>query len=106
MGDCGTSQGDFYEGIHFAVAYHAPAIFIVQNTYFAISVPVEKQSAAKTLAQKGIAAGIESYQVDGMDPLAVYAMTKYAREKALNGGGRSEERRVGKEGRARGATGE
>src|SRR5699024_12115085 len=52
-----------------------------------ISVPVEKQSAAKTLAQKGIAAGIESYQVDGMDPLAVYAMTKYAREKALNGGG-------------------
>lgn len=87
IGDGGTSQGDFYEGINFAGAYNAPAIFIVQNNYFAISVPVEEQTAAKTLAQKGIAAGIESYQVDGMDPLAVYAMTKYARDKALDGGG-------------------
>ena len=86
-GDGGTSQGDFYEGINFAGAYNAPAIFIVQNNYFAISVPVEKQTAAKTLAQKAVAAGIEGYQVDGMDPLAVYAVTKYARDKALNGGG-------------------
>src|SRR5699024_9373733 len=86
-GDGGTSQGDFYEGINFAGAYNAPAIFIVQNNYFAISVPVDQQTAAKTLAQKAVAAGIEGYQVDGMDPLAVYAITKYARDKALDGGG-------------------
>src|SRR5699024_3964831 len=65
----------------------APAIFFVQNNLFAISVPVEKQTAAKTLAQKAVAAGIEGYQVDGMDPLAVYAITKYARERAINGEG-------------------
>ncbi len=86
-GDGGTSQGDFYEGINFAGAYEAPAIFFVQNNFFAISVPVDKQTRAKTLAQKAIAAGIEGFQVDGMDPLAVYAVTKYAREKALEGGG-------------------
>lgn len=86
-GDGGTSQGDFYEGMNFAGAFQAPAIFIVQNNYFAISVPVEKQTAAKTLAQKGVAAGIEGYQVDGMDVLAVYAATKYARDKAIDGGG-------------------
>lgn len=86
-GDGGTSQGDFYEGINFAGAYQAPAIFIVQNNFFAISVPVEKQTAAKTLAQKAVAAGIEGYQVDGMDPLAVYAVTKYARDKAVRGEG-------------------
>lgn len=86
-GDGGTSQGDFYEGINFAGAFEAPAIFFIQNNSFAISVPVEEQTRAKTLAQKGIAAGIEGFQVDGMDPLAVYAITKYAREKALNGGG-------------------
>ena len=45
------------------------------------------QSAAKTLAQKGIAAGIPSILVDGMDPLAVYAVTKDARERAVNGEG-------------------
>ncbi|WP_339231086.1 pyruvate dehydrogenase (acetyl-transferring) E1 component subunit alpha [Oceanobacillus sp. FSL K6-2867] len=86
-GDGGTSQGDFYEGINFAGAYKAPAIFIVQNNRFAISVPVEKQTNAKTLAQKSVAAGIEGIQVDGMDVLAVYAATKAARERAINGDG-------------------
>src|SRR5690625_1243725 len=79
-GDGGTSQGDFYEGINFAGAFNAPAIFVVQNNYFAISTPVEKQTAAETLAQKAVAAGIEGIQVDGMDVLAVYAATKEARE--------------------------
>src|SRR5699024_10160574 len=59
-GDGGTSQGDFYEGINFAGAFKAPAIFVVQNNGYAISVPRAKQTAAKTLAQKGVAAGIRS----------------------------------------------
>jgi pyruvate dehydrogenase E1 component alpha subunit len=86
-GDGGTSQGDFYEGINFAGAYKAPALFFVQNNYFAISVPVEKQTNAKTLAQKAVAAGIEGIQVDGMDVLAVYAVTKHSRDRAINGEG-------------------
>ncbi|WP_449539859.1 pyruvate dehydrogenase (acetyl-transferring) E1 component subunit alpha [Ferdinandcohnia sp. Marseille-Q9671] len=86
-GDGGTSQGDFYEGINFAGAFKAPAVFIVQNNRFAISTPVEKQSAASTLAQKAVAAGIPGIQVDGMDPLAVYAAVKEARERAINGEG-------------------
>lgn len=83
-GDGGASQGDFYEGINFAGAYNAPAVFVVQNNRFAISVPVEKQSAAKTIAQKAVAAGIHGVQVDGMDVLAVYAVTQQARERAVN----------------------
>jgi pyruvate dehydrogenase E1 component alpha subunit len=86
-GDGGSSQGDFYEGINFAGAFKAPAIFIVQNNQFAISTPREKQTAAKTIAQKGVAAGIPSIQVDGMDPLAVYAAVRDARERAINGEG-------------------
>ncbi|WP_099363152.1 pyruvate dehydrogenase (acetyl-transferring) E1 component subunit alpha [Fredinandcohnia onubensis] len=86
-GDGGTSQGDFYEGINFAGAFKAPAVFIVQNNRFAISTPVEKQSAAHTLAQKAVAAGIPGIQVDGMDPLAVYVAVKEARERAVNGEG-------------------
>ncbi|MCK1984082.1 MULTISPECIES: pyruvate dehydrogenase (acetyl-transferring) E1 component subunit alpha [Peribacillus] len=86
-GDGGTSQGDFYEGINFAGAFKAPAIFIVQNNRFAISTPVDLQSAAKTLAQKGVAAGIPGIQVDGMDALAVYTAVKEARERAINGEG-------------------
>lgn len=86
-GDGGTSQGDFYEGMNFAGAYDAPAIFIAQNNRFAISTPVEKQTKAGTLAQKAVAAGIEGIQVDGMDVLAVYVATKEARDRAVNGEG-------------------
>ncbi|MFA8437643.1 pyruvate dehydrogenase (acetyl-transferring) E1 component subunit alpha [Pueribacillus sp. YX66] len=86
-GDGGSSQGDFYEGINFAGAYNTPAIFFIQNNRFAISTPVELQTKAKTLAQKAVAAGIPGIQVDGMDPLAVYVVTKKARERALNGEG-------------------
>ncbi|OJG19982.1 pyruvate dehydrogenase (acetyl-transferring) E1 component, alpha subunit [Enterococcus canis] len=86
-GDGGSSQGDFYEAINFAGAYHANAVFVIQNNGFAISTPREKQTAAKTLAQKAVAAGIPGIQVDGMDALAVYTVTKAAREWAANGNG-------------------
>nr|WP_295973176.1 pyruvate dehydrogenase (acetyl-transferring) E1 component subunit alpha [uncultured Bacillus sp.] len=86
-GDGGTSQGDFYEGMNFAGAFKAPAIFVVQNNQFAISTPREKQTAAETLAQKAVAAGIPGIQVDGMDPLAVYTAVRDARERAVNGEG-------------------
>ena len=86
-GDGGASQGDFYEGMNFAGAFNSPAIFVVQNNRFAISVPVEKQSAAKTIAQKAVAAGIHGVQVDGMDILAVLAVTQEARKRGLEGNG-------------------
>src|SRR5699024_9122092 len=86
-GDGGTPHGAFYAGLNFAGAFNADVVCIVQNNGFAISVPREKQTKAKALAQKAIAAGIEGIQVDGMDVLAVYAATKDARERAINGEG-------------------
>ncbi|MFJ8063904.1 pyruvate dehydrogenase (acetyl-transferring) E1 component subunit alpha [Psychrobacillus sp. NPDC096426] len=87
IGDGGTSQGDFYEGINFAGAYKVPAIFFVQNNQYAISVPINKQTAAETLAQKAVAAGIRGIQVDGMDVLAVHRAVSDAAERARNGEG-------------------
>ncbi|WP_319592821.1 pyruvate dehydrogenase (acetyl-transferring) E1 component subunit alpha [Salicibibacter halophilus] len=86
-GDGGASQGDFYEGMNFAGAFHVPAIFVVQNNQYAISVPADEQTAAETIAQKAVAAGIEGVQVDGMDALAVYAATQKARQNAVDGDG-------------------
>lgn len=87
FGDGATSQGDFYEGLNVAGAFKVPAVFICQNNRFAISVPVEKQTAAATLAQKAVAAGIRGVRVDGMDALAVYAATAAARAAAVAGEG-------------------
>lgn len=86
-GDGGSSQGDFYEGMNFAAAFKAPAVFFVQNNGYAISVPRRKQTAAKTIAQKAYGAGIPGIQVDGMDVLAVYSVSKQAREWVAAGNG-------------------
>src|SRR5690606_2644 len=86
-GDGGSSQGDFYEGMNFAGAFNLPVIFMVQNNRYAISTPVEKQTRAQSIAQKGIAAGIRSVQVDGMDVLAVAKAVQEAAEHARNGNG-------------------
>jgi pyruvate dehydrogenase E1 component alpha subunit len=86
-GDGGSSQGDFYEGINFVGAYKANAVFFIQNNGFAISTPRDKQSAATTLAQKAVAAGIPGIQVDGMDPLAMYTVSKMARDWSIAGNG-------------------
>jgi len=84
-GDGGSSQGDFYEGMNFAGAFQLPAIFFVQNNQYAISTPRSKQTAAATIAQKAVAAGIRGVQVDGNDVLAVVAAVREAREHALEG---------------------
>ncbi|CCI87010.1 thiamine pyrophosphate-dependent dehydrogenase E1 component subunit alpha [Lactobacillus gigeriorum] len=85
-GDSSTSQGDFYEAINFAGAYKANLVTVIENNKYGISVPVEHQTAAKTLAQKGVAAGIPAVRVDGMDPIAVYLTVKKAREYAIDNG--------------------
>lgn len=87
LGDGATSQGDFYEGLNFAGVYKVPVIALIQNNQYAISVPVVNQTAAQTLAQKGVAAGVPAIRVDGNDPVAVYLATASAREYALAGNG-------------------
>lgn len=87
IGDGGSSQGDFYEGINFAGVFESQTVFIVQNNQYGISVPRDMQSKAPTLAQKAAAAGIPGIQVDGMDPLALYEVTKLAREYTMAGNG-------------------
>ena len=86
-GDGGSSQGDFYEGMNFAGSYKAPAVFFIQNNGYAISTPRKVQSIAPTLGQKAASIGIPGVVVDGMDALAVYSVTKAARDWAIAGNG-------------------
>lgn len=87
FGDGGTSKGDFHEGFNMAGVFKLPVVFICQNNQWAISVPREKQTASKTLAQKAFAYGFEGIQVDGNDVFAVYKATKGALDKARTGNG-------------------
>ena len=87
VGDGGTSEGAFYEALNLAGARALPTVFVIVNNKWAISVPIESQTAAKTLAQKAIAAGIPGVQVDGNDVIAVRHVVTQALERARGGGG-------------------
>lgn len=87
LGDGATSKGDFYEAINAAGAWKLPVVFALTNNQWAISAPRVKQSAAQTLAQKAIAAGIEGLQVDGNDVIAVRHAMDEALIRARSGGG-------------------
>jgi len=87
LGDGATSKGDFYESINLAGAMQLPAVFIIANNQWAISVPRSAQSGAQTLAQKAIAAGLPGEQVDGNDIVAVTDAARRAIDTARAGGG-------------------
>lgn len=89
LGDGATSKGDFYEAINVAGAWTLPIVFVVINNRWAISLPVEKQTGARTLAQKAVAAGIPGIQIDGNDVIAARHIVGEAIERARNGGGAS-----------------
>lgn len=87
LGDGATSKGDFYEAMNFAAVWQAPLVIVINNNQWAISVPRSTQSAAQTLAQKAIAAGIDGHQVDGNDIVAMHHVAQQAIDKARGGGG-------------------
>jgi pyruvate dehydrogenase E1 component alpha subunit len=87
IGDGGTSEGAFYEALNVAGARNLPLVFVIVNNGWAISVPVAEQTAARTLAQKAVAAGVRGLQIDGNDVLVVRASVAEALEAARRGAG-------------------
>jgi 2-oxoisovalerate dehydrogenase E1 component alpha subunit len=87
VGDGATSEGVFAEALNFAAVFKAPVIYLVQNNGYAISVPLSRQTAAPSLAYKGVGSGVRAEQVDGNDALAVLAVLGAAVEHARNGNG-------------------
>jgi len=83
IGDGATAEGDFHAALTFAHVYRAPVILNVVNNQWAIS---SFQAIAggehTTFAARGIGYGIPSVRVDGNDFLAVYAVSRWAAERA------------------------
>jgi pyruvate dehydrogenase E1 component alpha subunit len=87
MGDGATSEADFHVAMNFAGVTRAPVVLVCQNNQWAISTPGSVQTAAPTIAIKGLGYGIESLRVDGNDVCAVYVASRYAADKARRGEG-------------------
>jgi pyruvate dehydrogenase E1 component alpha subunit len=87
FGDGATSEGSFHEGANFAGVLKAPLVLFCSNNQWAISTPLEAQTAAETLADKAVGYGIPAARVDGADVLAVYEATREALARARAGDG-------------------
>jgi pyruvate dehydrogenase E1 component subunit alpha len=87
FGDGATSEGAFHEGANFAAVMKAPAILLCNNNGWAISTPLEAQTAAEALADKAVGYGMPGVRVDGGDVLAVFEATRDAALRARAGEG-------------------
>jgi pyruvate dehydrogenase E1 component alpha subunit len=89
FGDGATSEGDFHEGMNFASVLKTPTVFFCVNNQWAISTPVQKQTATATIAEKAAAYAMPAIRVDGFDPIACWSATKDALDRARAGEGPS-----------------
>ena len=81
VGDGTTSEGEWWEALNTACNLKLPVIFHVEDNGYAISVPVEVNTAGGDISK--LVAGFPNLfiqKVDGTDPLASYAAFKDAVE--------------------------
>ncbi len=78
FGEGATSSAEFHNGMNFAGVFKTPTVFFCRNNGWAISVPVERQTASSSFAVKGVAYGIPGVRCDGNDLFAVYKCTRDA----------------------------
>src|SRR5277367_1098908 len=74
LGDGATSEGEFWEALNTASNSKLPVLFVVQDNGYAISVPVEVQTAGGNISR--LVAGFPNFhfeEIDGTDPVASYA---------------------------------
>jgi pyruvate dehydrogenase E1 component alpha subunit len=87
VGDGATSEGDVHEAFNLAAVRKAPCIFFVQNNQWAISTPLSDQTAAPSIAHKGVGYGMPATRVDGNDVLACLVVVEQAAARARAGEG-------------------
>lgn len=87
FGEGAASKGDFHEAMNFAGVHSLPLVAICENNGYAISVPLENQSAVEHIAERAHAYRFVGVIVDGNDPLDVYAAVLAALHRARKGEG-------------------
>ena len=80
-GDGATSEGEFWESLNVACAKKLPIVYLVEDNGYAISVPVEVQTAGGSISKltQGFP-GLHISECDGTDPIESYKVCKEAIE--------------------------
>ena len=87
-GDGTTSEGEFWEAMNSACNLKLPVLFMIEDNGYAISVPVEVQTAGGSISRLlGNFPNLLIEECDGTDPIASYASCKRAVEHCRAGNG-------------------
>jgi 2-oxoisovalerate dehydrogenase E1 component len=88
LGDGTSSEGEFWEALNTASNKKLPVLFMVEDNGYAISVPVEVQTAGGNISR--LVSGFPNFhfeEVDGTDPVTSYAAVKRAADYCRAGKG-------------------
>jgi len=70
--DGAANNGVFTESLNLAAIWDLSAIFVLENNQYAVTTPLESVSRDPNLYKRGLAYGVESWQIDGNDALEVF----------------------------------
>src|SRR5699024_8709781 len=78
FGDGASNIGSTLETLNLAAAWKLPLCFFIENNQYAVATFIDDVTGDEDLAARGPGFGVTSFQVDGMDPMAVYLAQREA----------------------------
>jgi len=78
FGEGAVAEGEFHETLNLAQLWSLPVLFVCENNGYAMGSAIARTEAVTDIHKKAAAYGIEAYQVDGMDIVAVEAAARKA----------------------------
>lgn len=85
--DGASNNGTFLESLNLAAIWNLNFVLVIENNQYAVSTTIAESTRETDLYKRGLAIGVESHQVDGNDPIAVYHLMKQAVETCRKGKG-------------------
>lgn len=76
FGDGSCHIGNVLESLNLAALYDLPICFFIENNQYAVSTTLAEEARETRMSSRGLAFGIPSFTVDGMDPMAVSVATR------------------------------
>jgi pyruvate dehydrogenase E1 component alpha subunit len=87
FGDGAVAEGEFHESLNLAALWRLPVLFLCENNLYAMGTALERHQAQTDIVRKAEAAGVPGQAVEGMDVLAVEAVTRQAADAIRRGEG-------------------
>ncbi len=87
FGDGASNTGTFHECLNLGSLWKLPVVFVCENNLYAITVPAERSTSVRDIADRAVSYSMPGEVVDGSDVLAVFQAGRKAVKQARHGEG-------------------